>query len=162
MYIIPDCLFPGLHFIESYSSTMGTDSSLPSLHPLGAPSSSGIHTKFTIDGSSDVNNLKIANPPDCSVAAAVVVQSTKPQAQSLQAADASLQAAEKKSTFRTHAYSRAGVIKPGAYSQSLIRSAKRQNLDCVGCNAVHSLGIDHCHKHAGDKYGKGPQKRLRR
>ena len=33
---------------------------------------------------------------------------------------------------------------------------------CAGCNAVLSLGIDHCQNHDSDKYGKGLQKRLRR
>ena len=139
---------------------MGTDASPPSLVPLGAPSTSGVHTKLTIDGSSDVNNMEIANPPDSSVPPAVVVHTPKLQTPSLQPDVATL--TEAKSTKRIHAYSRAGVIKPGAYSTSLIRSAKRQNLDCAGCNAVRSVGIDHCHKHDGDKYGKGPQKRLRR
>ena len=134
---------------------MGTDASPPSLAPLGAPVPSGIHTNLTIDGSSDVYDMKIANPPDCSVPPAVVVRTP-----SLQADVATLK--EDKSTLRTHAYSRAGVIKPGAYSRSLLRGAKSQKLDCAGCIAVHSLGIDHCHKHDGDKYGKGPHKRLRR
>ena len=136
---------------------MGIDSRLPSLAPLGAPSSSQIHTTLSIDGSADVNNMKIANPPNCSVPPAVVVPTPKPQTPSLQADHARLK--EGKSTFKTNAYFRAGVIKPGAYSRSLIRSAKRQNLDCAGCTAVRSLGIDHCHKHDSDKYGKGPHKR---
>ena len=108
--------------------------------------------------------MKVANPPSCKGPAVVVVHTSKPQSAdaSEQTADASLQAAKNKSTFWIHAYSRAGVIKPDAYSRSLLRSAKKQKLDCAGCNAAHSLGIDHCHKHDGDKYGKGPQKRLRR
>ena len=91
---------------------------------------------------------------------AVVVPTPKPQSPSLQANGARL--IEGKSTFKTNAYFRAGVIKPGAYSRSLVKSAKRQNLDCAGCTAVRSLGIDHCHKHDADKYGKGPIKRPRR
>ena len=137
---------------------MGTDSSLPSLAPLGAPSSSGIHTMLSIDGYADVNHMKIANPPDCSGPPAVVVHTPHPRTQSLQADDAML--IEDKSILQTHAYSRVGVIKPGTYSRSLLRSAKGQIFDCAGCTAVHSLGIDHCHKHDGDKYGKGPHKRL--
>ena len=130
---------------------MGTDSRLPSLAPLVAPSSSEIHT---IDGSADVNNMKILNPPDCSVTPAVVVHSPKPQTPSLRIADVTL--IQNKSTFKIHAYSRAGVIKHGTYSRSILRSAKGQKLDCAGCTAVRSLGIDHCHKHDGVKYGKGP------
>jgi hypothetical protein len=133
---------------------MGTDSRLPILAPLVAPSSSEIHT---IDGSADVNNMKIANPPDCSVPPVVVVHTPKPTPPSLQAVHATFK--ENKLTLRTHAYSRAGVIKPGAYSRSILRSAKSQKLDCAGCTASRSLGIDHCHKHDGDKYGKGPHKR---
>ena len=136
---------------------MAIDSRLPSRAPLGAPSSSHIHTTSSIDGSLDVNNIKIANQPDCSVTPAVVVHTHKPQTPSLQAVDATL--IENKSTLRTHAYSKAGVIKPGTYSRSILRSAKGQKLDCVGCTAVRSLGIDHCHKHDDDKYGKGPHKR---
>ncbi len=139
---------------------MCSDSRLPILPPLGAPSSSPIHTTSSIDGSADVNNMKIANPPDGSVTPAVVVPTPKPQSPSLQANGARL--IEGKSTFKTNAYFRAGVIKPGAYSRSLVKSAKRQNLDCAGCTAVRSLGIDHCHKHDADKYGKGPIKRPRR
>jgi hypothetical protein len=130
---------------------MGTDSRLPSLAPFGAPSSSQIHT---IDGSADVNNMKTANPPDCSVTPAVVVLTPQPQTPSLRADDASL--IQNKSTFKIHPYSRAGIIKPGTYSRSILRSAKGQKLDCAGCIAVRSLGIDHCHKHDNDKYGKGP------
>ena len=142
---------------------MGTDSSLPSLPPLGAPSSSHIHTTLSIDGSADVNNMKIANPPDSSVTPAVVVHSLKPQTPSLQADDVTL--IEDKSTLQTHAYSRAGFIRPGTYSKSLLRNAPRpegQKLGCAGCNAVLSLGIDHCHKHDVVKYGKGHYKRIRR
>jgi len=135
---------------------MGTDSRLPSLAPLGAPSSSQIYTTLSINGSADVNNMKILNPPDCSVTPAVVVHTPKPQTPSLQAVDATL--IENKSTLQTHAYSRAGVIKPDTYSRSILRSAKGQKLDCAKCTAVHSLGIDHCHKHDGEKYGKGPHK----
>ena len=104
--------------------------------------------------------MKIANPPDSSVPPAVVVHTPQPQPPILQANVATLK--DVKSTLRTLAYFRADVIKPGTYSRSSLRSAKGQTLDCAGCNAVHSLGIDHCHKHDGDKYGKGPQKRLRR
>jgi hypothetical protein len=142
---------------------MGTDSSLPSLAPLGAPSSSQIHTTSSIDGFPDVNNMKILNPPDCSVTPVVAAQSPHPRTPSLQTDVATL--IEDKSTLQTHAYSRVGVIKPGTYSRSLLRSAPRpqgQGLGCAGCTAVHSLGIDHCHKHDGDKNGKGPHKRLRR
>ena len=142
---------------------MGTDSSLPSLAPLGAPSSSQIHTTSSIDGFPDVNNMKILNTCDCSVTPAVAVQSPHPRTPSLQTDVATL--IEDKSTLQTHAYSRVGVIKPGTYSRSLLRSAPRpqgQGLGCAGCTAVHSLGIDHCHKHDGDKNGKGPHKRLRR
>ena len=139
---------------------MGTNASLSSLAPLGAPSSSGIHAKLTIDGVSEGNNTKIANPTDCSVPPAIVIHTPQPQTPSLMADVATLK--EDKSTLRIHAYSRAGVLKPGTYSRSLLRSAKGQKLDCAWCNAVHSLGIDHCHKHDVVKYGKGPQKRPRR
>ena len=138
---------------------MGTDASPSRLPPLGSHSSFGIHTNLPTDGAADVNNMKIANPPDCSVPPAVVVHTPKPETPSLQADVSTLK--EAKSTKRIHAYSRAGVIKPGAYSRSLLMSAKVQYLDCAGCNAVRSLGIDHCHKHDGDKYGKGPHKRPR-
>ena len=74
----------------SSSSPMGIDSRLPNLAPLGAPSSSQIHTTLSIDGSADVNNMKIANPHDCSVTPAVVVHTPKPQIPSLQADDATL------------------------------------------------------------------------
>ena len=155
MYIIPVYLFPLLHLNIFFSNGICRKSP-----PQLGPTSSAIHTKLTIDGSSDVNNMDIANPRDCSVPPAVVVPTTKPQTPSLQADHARL--IEGKSTFKTNAYFRAGVIKPGAYSRSLVKSAKRQNLDCAGCTAVRSLGIDHCHKHDGDKYGKGPIKRPRR
>jgi hypothetical protein len=36
---------------------MGTNSSLPILAPLGAPSSSQIHTTLSIDGIADVNGF---------------------------------------------------------------------------------------------------------
>ena len=149
---------PSCHVIISFSN--GYQLKSPQHCSLGAPSSSGIHTKLTINGFSDVNNMKVANPPDGLVTPAVVDHTPKPQTPSLQADDARL--IEGKSTFKTNAYSRVGVLKPSTYSRSLIRSAKRQNLDCARCIAVHSLGIDHCHKHDGDKYGKGPHKRLRR
>ena len=113
-----------------------------------------------MDASADVKNMKVANPPDDSDPPAVVVHTPKPHTPSVQADDVRL--IEGKSTFKTNAHSRAGVLKPDTYSRSLIRSAKRQNLDCAGCTAVRSVGIDHCHKHDGDKYGKGPHKRLRR
>ena len=131
---------------------MGTCASPLNHAPLGAPSSSGIHTKLSIDASSDVNNMKVANPPNGSVPPAVVVRTP-----SLQAEVATVK--EDKSTLRTHAYSKAEVIRPGAYSRSLSKGLK---LDCAGCTAVHSIGIDHCHKHDSDKYGKGPHKRPRR
>jgi hypothetical protein len=140
---------------------MGTDG-LPSFAPLGAPSSSQIHTTLSINGSVVVNNMKIANPPDCSVTPAVADHTPHPRTPSLQADDAKM--IEDKSTFQTHAYSRVRVIKPGIYSISLLRSAPRpkdQGLSCAGCTAVHSLGIDHCHKHDGDKNGKGNHKRFR-
>ena len=133
---------------------MGTDSRLPSLAPIRAPSSPQIHTTLSIDGSADVHNMKIANPPDCSVTPAIVIHTPKPQTPSLQADGGTLM--EDKSILRTHAYSRAVVIKPGTYSRSILRSAKGHKLDCTGCIAVRSLGIDHCHKHDGDKYGKRP------
>ena len=133
---------------------------IAALPPILAPSSSEFHTKLIIDGSSDVNTMKIANPPGCSVPLAVVVHTPKPQTPALQTDDATLK--EDKSTLRTHAYSKAGVIKRGTYSRSILRSAKGQKLDCAGCTTAYSLGIDHCHKHASDKYGKGSHKRLRR
>ena len=142
---------------------MGTDSRLPSLAPLGAPSSSQIHTTSSFPGFADGNNMKILNHPDCSVIPAIAVQSPHPRTPSLQTDVATL--IEDKSTLQTHAYSRVGVIKPGTYSRSLLRSAPRpkgQGLGCEGCTAVHSLGIDHCHKHDSDKNDKGPHKRLRR
>ena len=142
---------------------MGSDSSLPILAPLGAPNSSQIHTTLSIDGSADVNNMKIPNPHDCSIPLAIADQTPHPRTSSLQADDPTM--LEDKSTLKTHAYSRVGVIKPGTYSSSLLKSALRpkgQKFDCAGCTAVHSLGIDHCHKHDGDKNGKGPHKRLHR
>ena len=163
MYIIPDYLYPFLHVISSYSSPMGSDSSLPILAPLGAPNSSQIHTTLSIDGSADINNMKIPNPHDCSVPPAIADHTPHPRTPSLQADDPTM--LEDKSTLKTHAYSRVGVIKPGTYSSSLLKSApcpKGQKLGCAGCTAVRSLGIDHCHKHDSDKNGKGPHKRLRR
>ena len=161
VYIIPHYLYPFLHVISSYSSPMGTEG-LPSLAPLGAPISSQIHTTLSIDGSAVDNNMKIANPPDCSVTPAVADHTPHPRSPSLQAVDAKM--IEDKSTFQNHAYSKVGVIKPGTYSRSLSRGAprpKHQGLGCAGCTAVHSLGIDHCHKHECDKNGKGPHKRIR-
>ena len=154
---------PFLHVISSYSSLMGTDSSLPILAPLGAFSSYQIHTTLSIDGFADVNNMKIANPPNCSVAPAVVVPTPHPRTPSLQTDVATL--IEDKATLHTHAYSRVKVIEPGIYSRSLLRSVPRpkgRGFGCAGCTAIHSLGIDHCHKHDGDKTGKGPHKHLRR
>jgi hypothetical protein len=156
VYIIRDYLYLFLPVISSYSSPMGTDG-LPSLAPLGAPSSSQIHTTLSIDASAVVNNMKIANPPDCSVTPAVKDHTPHPRTPSLQADDAKM--IEDKSTFQNHAYSRVEVIKPGTYSRSLSRSAphpKYQGLGCAGCTAVHSVGIDHCHKHDNDKNGKVP------
>jgi hypothetical protein len=46
--------------------------------------------------------------------------------------------------------------------RSLLRNSTDQKLHCAGCNAVHNLGIDHCPKHDGHKYGKGPQKCIHR
>ena len=90
---------------------MGTDSSLPSLAPLGAPSSYAIHATLSIDGSADVNYMKIANPLDCSVPPLVVVHTPHPQTQSLQSDVPMLK--EDKSSLKSHSYSRVGVIKPG-------------------------------------------------
>ena len=142
---------------------MGSDSILPILAPLGAPNSSQIHTTFSIDGCADVNNMKIPNPHDNSVPPAIADRTPHPRTPTLQADDPTL--IEDKSTLLTHAYSRVGVIKPGTYSRSLLRRAPRpkgHKVSCAGCTAVHSLGIDHCHKHDGDKNGQGPHKRLRR
>ena len=149
--------------IPSYCPPMGTDSTLPILAPSDAPSSSEIHSTLSIDGFAVVNNMKIANRHECSVPPAVVVFTPPPHSPSLQMDVTTV--IEDKSTSQTHAYSRVGVIKPGTYSRSLFRSGPRpkcQNLCCAGCNAVHSLGIDHCHKHECEKNGKGPHKRLRR
>ena len=99
---------------------MGTDGP-PSLATLGARSSSQIPTTLSIDVSAAVNNMKVANPLDCSVAPAVADHTPHPRTPSLQADDARL--IEGKSTFKTNAYFRADVIKPGAYSRYLIRSA---------------------------------------
>jgi hypothetical protein len=143
---------------------MGTNPSHPILSPLGAPSSSQIDTSLSIDGSADVNNMKIAQftptivPHHYSVAPAVMVQTPSSQE------DVAM-LIEDKSTLQTHAYARVGIIKPGTYSRSVSRTALRpkdQALRCEGCTAVHSLGIDHCHKHDSDRNGKGPHKRLRR
>jgi hypothetical protein len=139
---------------------MGTDPSLP---PGGSPSSSQVHTTLSIDGLLDVNNLKTVNPPVSGDTPAVVVQSPHARTPSLQADVATL--IVDMSTLHTHAYSRAGIIKRGTYSRSISRSSplpKRQTLRCAGCDAVHSLGIDHCHKHDGDQNDKGTHKRLRR
>ena len=76
---------------------MGTDSSLPNLTPLGAPSSSQIHTTLSINGFADVNNMKIANPPNCSVIPAVMVHTPHPRTPSLQVDVATL--IEDKSTL---------------------------------------------------------------
>ena len=88
---------------------MGTDSTLPSLAPLCAPSSSEKHTTSSIDVFADVNNMKNLHPPDSSVTPAVAVQSPHPKTPSFQADVAML--TENKSTLNSHAYSRAGVIK---------------------------------------------------
>ena len=102
---------------------MGTDASPPNPAPLGAPNSSGIHTKLTFDGSSKGKNTKITNPLFFGA------PFPKPHTPSLQADVATLK--EEKSTLRIHAYYRAEVIKPGTYSRSLLRSAKVQKLDCT-------------------------------
>ena len=138
-------------------------SGLPILAPLDALSSSQIHTTLSMDASAVVNNMKTANPADCSLTLAVADHTPHPRTPSLQADDANM--IEHKSTFQNHAYSRVAVIKAGTYSRSLSKSASRskgQRLNCAGCSAIHRLGIDHCHKHDGDKKGKGPHKRLRR
>jgi hypothetical protein len=163
VYIIPDCFYPFLHVLSSYSSPMGTDSSPPIPLPLACPTSSGVHNTLSIDGLANVNNLKIASPPVSSVTPAVVVHTPHPRTSSLQSDVPTL--IEDMSTLQTHAYSRARIIEPGTYSRSVLRSSplpKRPKLDCAGCTAVHSLGIDYCHKHDGDKSGNGPNKRLRR
>ena len=142
---------------------MGTDSSLPSPSPLACPSSSRVQNTLSIDGFADVNNLKIDNPPDSSVTPAVVVHTPHPRTSSLQSDAPTL--IEDISTLHTHAYSRVRIIEPGTYSRSVLRSSplpNRPKRDCAGCTAVHSLGIDHCHKHDCDKNGKWPHKRLRR
>ena len=160
MYIITDYLYSFLLFISSYSSPMGTNSSLPSLAPLGALSSYGIHTTLSIDGCADVNHMKIANPPDYSVPPLVVVHTPHPWTQSLQSDVPTLK--EDKSPLKSHSYLRVVVIKPNTYFRSLLRSAKGHRLDCRGCTVVHSIGIDHCHKHDSDKNGKRSHERLRR
>ena len=142
---------------------MGPDSSLPSPAPFVCPSTSRVHTTLSIDGFAHVNNEKVDNPPDSLVTPAVVVHTPHPRTPSLQSDVPTL--IEDMSTLQTHAYSRARLIAPGTYSRSVLRSSplpKRKKLDCAGCTAVHSLGIDHCHKHDGDKNGKVPHKRLRR
>lgn len=142
---------------------MGADSSFPIPAPLCSPSTSQFHNTLSIDCFGDVNNMKVDNPPDASVTPVVVVQTPPAQTPSLQSDVATL--IEDKSALQTHAYSRVGVIKPGTYSRSLLRSApchKDHILFCVGCSAVHSFGIDHCHKHDYDKNVQGPPKRLRR
>ena len=159
----PDCLHPFLHFMSSYFSPMGADSSLPIPAPLGSPSTSQLHSMLSIDGFADAINMKVHNPPDSSVTPVVVVQRPPSRTPSLQTDIAT--PIEHKSTLQTHAYSRAGVIKPGTYSRTLLKNAPRpkdQNLVCAGCFVVHSLGNDHCHKHDYDKNGKGSNKRLRR
>ena len=84
-----------------------------------------------IAGLVDVYNMKIANPPDCSVTPAVVVHTPHPRTPSLQTDVATL--IEDKSTLQTHAYSRVGVIKPDTYSRSLLRSAPRPKGQGLGC-----------------------------
>ena len=161
MYIIPGCLYPLLHVISSNSSPMGTDSSLPSTAPLGCPSTSLVHTTLAIDGFANVKTLHIDSRPDSSVSPAVVVHTPQPRTPSLQSDVAPL--IEDMSTLQAHAYSRVRFIEPGTYSRSVLRSSslpKRKILDCAGCTAVHSLGIDHCHQHDGDKNGKGHNKRV--
>ena len=160
---MPDYLYPFLHVMSSYYFPMGTDSRLPNLPPLGAPSSYQILTTLSIDGFVDVNNMKIDNPPDCSVTLAVVVHTPHPRTPSLQADDATL--IEDKSTLQTHANYRVGVLKIGTYSSSLLRGSprsKQHKLGSVGCTGVHSLRLNHCHNNEGDNNGKGPQKRLHR
>jgi hypothetical protein len=88
---------------------MGTDSTLPSLAHLCAPSSSEKHTTLSIDVFADVNNMKNLHPHDSSVTPAVAVQSPHPKTPSFQA-DAML--TEDKFTLKSHAYSKARVIKP--------------------------------------------------
>ena len=130
------------------------DSSPPIPAPLGSPSTSQLHTRLSIDGFADVINMKVHNPPDSSVTPVVVVQSPNARTPSLQT-DIAIPI-EHKSTLQTHDYSRVGVIKPDTYSRTLLKNAPRpkdQNLVCAGCIAVHSLGIDHCHKHDYDKTG---------
>jgi hypothetical protein len=142
---------------------MAGDSSHQLAAPLASPSTSQLQNRLSIDGFADVINMKVHNPPDSSVTPVAVVQNPNARTQSLQT-DIAIPI-EHKSTLHTHAYSRVGVIKPGTYSRTLLKTATRhkyQNLVCAGCTAVHSLGIDHCHKHDYDKNGKGSNKRLRR
>ena len=89
---------------------MGTDASPPSLVPLGAPSTSGVHTKLTIDISSDVNNMEIANPPDSSVPPAVVVHTPKLQTPSLQPDVATLTEAKSTKRMWEHANTKVSVL----------------------------------------------------
>ncbi len=77
MYLLPDLVYPLLHVMSTYASPMGTHANPPSLDLVRAASSSGIHTKLTIDGCGDVNNMKIADPPDCSVPSAGLVHTPK-------------------------------------------------------------------------------------
>ena len=110
---------------------MGTESSLPNPAPLGSPSTSALHTTLSIDGFVDINNMKIGNPPVSSITVAVVVHSPHARNPSLQADVATL--VEDMSTLQTHAYYRVGVIKPGTYSRSLLRSAPRPKGHKLGC-----------------------------
>jgi hypothetical protein len=100
---------------------MGTDSSLPNPPPLGSPSTSLVHTTLSIDSFADVNTMMIDNPPDSSVTPAVVVHVPHARTPFLQADVATL--IEDMSTLHTHVYSRVGVIKPGTYSRSVLRSS---------------------------------------
>ena len=139
---------------------MDTDASLPSLPCVGSPISSRVHTPLPIDGFADV---KIDSPPVSSVPPALVVHSPHALTSSFQADVPTLD--QDMSTLKTHAYSRVGVIKPGTYSRSVSRISSLPNgdkLGCAGCNAVHSIGIAHCHKHDNAKNGKVAHKRLRR
>jgi hypothetical protein len=142
---------------------MDTDASLPTLPCVGTPSSSRIQTPLPSDGVAVVNNIKIDIPPLSSVPPSLVGHSPHARPSSLQVDAPTL--IQDMSTLQTHAYSRAGVIKPGTYSRSVSRISpvsNRDKLGCAGCNAVHSIGIDHCHKHDSDKNGKVPYNRLRR
>ena len=103
VYIIPGYLYPFFHVISSSFPPMGTDSSLLSLAPFGAPSSSQIHTTLCIDGFVDINNMNSAKPHDSSVTPAVVVHTPHPRTPSLQTDVATL--IEDRFTLQTHAYS---------------------------------------------------------